>query len=359
MSCYHPNIILIIENSIKKKDGKPGAKTKFIPFSSKGYEEFFDENKHIKEDKLTINGQKCKFILAPCGMCQGCKSDRRREWATRLDLESRYYENNLFLTLTYNDENLPIPKWWADSQTGEIRENPGWWRGTLSKEHAKRFIRSLKEHFRTKYNSIGMKYYLAGEYGSSKNTSRPHYHIILLNCPDIPLTYIGKNQNGQPYYQNEAIQKIWNKGFITIGKATWDSMNYVAGYVNKKLYGKKALEDYDKAGKIPEFALMSNGLGKSYFDDKGHKIYENDEIITSKGKSVKPPKYFDRLAKKEMTAKEWQEITEKREEITANETDKKIKNTTYDYATILRVNEEYDELKQEHFNRERINESLY
>lgn len=351
MACYHPNIILLEENGIKKKDGTPGYKTRFIPFTQ--YEELFKENKEIDYGHLTINGHEIKYILAPCRMCQGCKSDRRKDWATRLELESRYYKHNYYITLTYEDEHLIIPKYWAKSDTGEIIYNPGTWTGTLSKYHAMRFIRSFKEYCRRKYNHTGIKYYLVGEYGSAEHTNRPHYHAILLNCPELELTFFKQNKNKQPLYINEKMSETWGKGFVTIGAVTWDSITYVAGYVNKKMYGKKALEDYDNRGKIPEFALMSKGIGRKYFEENKYKIYENDEIINSKGQSIKPPGYYDRLMKDENKVF-MKEITKKREQVSANETEKKLTQTSNSLKEQLKIDEMYALEKQKMYNRERI-----
>lgn len=354
MNCFHPNIIILKPNYITKKDGTPGYGTQIIKYGSIHYEYIFQEIKENKKSNFLFNGEKVKIILAPCGMCQGCKTNRRREWTTRLELESKYYQNNLFVTLTYNDENIIIPKYWAKSDTGEIIKNPGWWTGTLSKEHAKRFIRSFKEYCRVKHNHTGIKYYLAGEYGSSKEgTRRPHYHIILLNLPELPLKPIARSPRGETYFENEKIAKIWNKGFVTIGKVTHESIQYVAGYVNKKMYGKKALEDYDLAGKIPEFALMSEGIGKKYYEEHKEEIYKYDEVINGKGQSVKPPKYFDRLYKEE-NPEHLKEIQEKRENISAYETEKKLKINDKNYKEILLTEEEIAEDKQAIYSRNRI-----
>lgn len=43
----------------------------------------------------------------PCGQCIGCRLERSRQWAIRCVHEASLYEENCFLTLTYNNENLP------------------------------------------------------------------------------------------------------------------------------------------------------------------------------------------------------------------------------------------------------------
>ena len=48
-----------------------------------------------------------KSILLPCGQCIGCRLDRSRAWAMRCIHEASLHDENCFITLTYNAENLP------------------------------------------------------------------------------------------------------------------------------------------------------------------------------------------------------------------------------------------------------------
>ena len=60
-------------------------------------------------------------VTVPCGQCIGCRLERSKMWAVRCMHESQLHDKNCFLTLTYNDENLPtIPC--IDMETGEILE---------------------------------------------------------------------------------------------------------------------------------------------------------------------------------------------------------------------------------------------
>ena len=47
------------------------------------------------------------IIPLPCGKCLACKLSKAREWAVRCVLEASMYEENCFVTLTYDDEHLP------------------------------------------------------------------------------------------------------------------------------------------------------------------------------------------------------------------------------------------------------------
>ena len=44
----------------------------------------------------------------PCGKCIGCRLEHSRSWAVRCVHEAYMYENNCFVTLTYDDEHLPL-----------------------------------------------------------------------------------------------------------------------------------------------------------------------------------------------------------------------------------------------------------
>ena len=42
-----------------------------------------------------------------CGQCLGCRLDHSRMWATRIIHEAESWDENCFITLTYNDDHLP------------------------------------------------------------------------------------------------------------------------------------------------------------------------------------------------------------------------------------------------------------
>lgn len=102
-------------------------------------------------------------ITIPCGKCAACLSNRRSDWAVRLEQEFRVSENAHFLTLTYSDEHLCY---------GAISEF-----ATLVRSDIQLFMKRLRKRCDSK-----LKYYVAGEYGS--RTYRPHYHAIIFNLPD-------------------------------------------------------------------------------------------------------------------------------------------------------------------------------
>jgi hypothetical protein len=220
-----------------------------------------------------------EHIQIPCGQCALCRLERSRQWATRIMHESQLHENNCFLTLTFDEDNLPEDM-------------------SIRKRDMQLFLKKLRK----KNPHLQIKYYLCGEYGE-KNL-RPHYHLCLFNYDPLDKVWTDTTKLGHRLYQSEEIADLWKKGLHWIGELTFESAAYVARYVMKKQNGKKAKKDktYQRVcsttGEIfqvePEFALMSlkSAIGKDWFELYKDDAYPSD-YITVNGKKVRPPKYYD------------------------------------------------------------------
>ena len=95
-------------------------------------------------------------LVVPCGKCLSCRIAKRREWTMRLWHELPYHQSSIFLTLTYDDDNLPP-------------------NASLSKSDLQKFFKRLRKDL--SYVDRKIKYFAAGEYGPK--TNRPHYHAIV------------------------------------------------------------------------------------------------------------------------------------------------------------------------------------
>lgn len=178
-------------------------------------------------------------------------------------LESKLHKENCFLTLTYNDENLP-------------KNN------SLKKRDCQLFIKRLRK----KVSPLKIRYFLAGEYGGRKG--RPHYHMILFGYLPKDLKYLKQTKKEEFIYTSEEIEKLWGKGFISVGiNMNINSLKYVAKYLSK-------LSDFNPITQDPPFSTQSNrrGIGAGAFDLS---MYETDGIYLE-GRKWKIPRYFDKLA---------------------------------------------------------------
>ena len=290
MPCYHPKIR--IENKHKLVTAADGHK--YHPAVIEEPDDIYFRIEQIK------NHPWYDYQIIPCRNCIGCRLEYSREWANRGYLESLKSEHNYFVTLTYSDDNLKFYDELTTSDGITYADYDNSWNGTLVPEELTNFIKRFRKEL-TKKGIAEWKYMACGEYGGK--TQRPHYHMILFNCPlPIESFYNPKIINKEVYFQNKIIEKEWTLGISNITEASWETIAYVARYITKKVNGKTSEDHYCSQGQEKEFFRVSKGLGRDYYERNKHKIYDTDEIIIKNrkgGHSIKPPKYFDDLYKKE------------------------------------------------------------
>lgn len=294
MPCYRP---IVMTKCGKTKNGKD--KYKIVKNFSFNYEDYRSDD----------------YVLVPCNRCIGCRLDYANHWAERCSLEASLYEQNMFLTLTYNDENVPLK---------------------VSKKHFQLFIKRLRNFF----NDDKIRYFGCGEYGSQ--THRPHYHIIVFGVCFDDLKKRGKSPSGEYIYNSESLEKLWPYGYSSIGMAEYNSMAYTARYVMKKLKGSVQSD---------EFVLMSRrpGIGYEYFIKNQDKIKELDKIYFPFNESKKQTtlfRYYKSLIEKDSP----DYFTQKKPEILAS-----IIQNTESLKQAVGVKSEYELKKmQENIKKEQI-----
>lgn len=155
-------------------------------------------------------------------------------------LENYFYEKAAFVTLTYRDDDLPVSL---------CRGLP-----VLEKRDCQLWLKRLRKHL----DRSGIRYYLAGEYGT--RTHRPHYHAILFGVAPSELdpewAVYGGRSGGEKGIEKRTtpLSQTWPYGLVHVGEVTRESIQYCAGYVTKKITKKGD-------GYVPEFALMSRRPG--------------------------------------------------------------------------------------------------
>lgn len=245
-------------------------------------------------------------LQIPCGKCIGCKLDHANDWATRCWCEMQSWENNCFITLTYNDENLPA-------------------NGYLVKKDLQDFMKRLRYYYEGDQewtNPISgkkeypIRFLACGEYGPN-GTHRPHYHILIFNWkPKDKLKFYKENHNGDRLLISQKITEIWGKGFTTVGDLNYKSACYVSRYCTKKLFKGAKHEILKKVEIQPEFILMSRngGIGIKYWDKYQEAILQREGILIKTKDKVKNrqiPKYFEKKYK-EKNEKKYEKYKEKK-----------------------------------------------
>jgi hypothetical protein len=235
--------------------------------------------------------------------------------------EASLYDNNCFLTLTYDDEHLPED-------------------GSLRYEDFQLFMKRFRKRFKglqpvtytpteTVYNtfqsdvdgkpisfpvgkrkldpvtSFPIRFYMAGEYG--EKFRRPHFHACIFNFDFPDKKYFKKTPGGSRIFTSAALSELWPFGYASIGNVTFESAAYVARYIMKKVnissstphHLRNHYVEVDDDGVIselvPEFNKMSlkPGIGQGWFDKFKDEVYPDDFVVVN-GRQCKPPRFYDK-----------------------------------------------------------------
>ncbi|QCQ84905.1 replication initiator protein [Blackfly microvirus SF02] len=221
-------------------------------------------------------------FCVPCGKCPGCRVDRSRAWALRCMHEAQLHPENSFVTLTFDDKNLP------DDYSVRPSDIQNFFKRLIDANPHKKIRR-----------------FTCGEYG--EENLRPHYHALIFNHSFSDKILYSKKTNKlnplQPIklYTSPTLSKLWPYGHATTGDLTYQSAAYCARYTIKKIGGDLAPLHYERVhpltGKLcqvlPEFATQSRrpGLGAGWFDLYKSDLYPSD-FLTVDGKKHAVPKYY-------------------------------------------------------------------
>ena len=209
---------------------------------------------------IQING-----MTLNCGHCHACRVNITSQWTLRLLYELDSWDSASFLTLTYDDEHLP-------SDYG------------LHKKDLQNFNKRLRQ---LAYRRLGLrlKMYSIGEYGSV--TKRPHYHGIYFGLSPYEAEHRQLVKDAWRLCPEWQFNDRGNK--TSFGEVTHDSIQYVTGYVQKKLSGDLALEEY--RGRQKPFSLVSRGLGLTFANNNAERLIRNGYTYL-RGQKIGLPRYF-------------------------------------------------------------------
>lgn len=191
-------------------------------------------------------------LECPCGGCLPCRINRRRVWAHRILLESLKHGNSCFVTLTYSDDHVPV---------------------SLVKEHYQNFLKRLRRELAPQK----IRFFVAGEYG--EESGRPHFHAAIFG--------LDRFTAGGVDGRSGLVQKSWivgrkdgkldtsSLGFTFVGDLTWESAQYIAGYLTKKVVSDER--------SVREFSRMSlrPGIGAAAMGDVARALSSSDAGLDS------------------------------------------------------------------------------
>lgn len=201
-----------------------------------------------------------KHIPVPCGKCIDCRKDYQKEWTFRLSQEMRRCRVPVFITLTYNDENVPL---------GDVDGEP---QTVLVKSDLQKFFKRLRKNGGDLLKE--MRYFAIGEYGSK--TNRCHFHAVIM-APN--LVYVKD--------LDTVVKKSWTFGFSLCKFCTDKQVHYVCKYMNK-LDSRPHL--------VKPFRLYSRSIGLNYLTQKVIDYYLStfDRTCLNGSCRIGLPRYYKR-----------------------------------------------------------------
>lgn len=279
MECFNP-LVARYDKYVNIRGNKERKKLygfRYLRYFSK------EELKNIKNDLY-----EGRVVFLPCGHCLACRRKQKLSWVIRNTFEAEKYENNYFVTLTYDENHAPT---------------------FLRKSDLQGFFKRLRINLVRQGYEEQIKYFACGEYGGLHG--RPHYHAIIYNL-DLQDLVLYKQELGYKVYVSKIIDKSWNLGFSTVSKCTDESIKYTCGYVQKKLFNKftdkqyevlqEWLKEHPQEHFQDNFILSSHFIGMEYFKNHKYDLYANDTLLfhsNNRTIETKPVPYFDYLLKKD------------------------------------------------------------
>lgn len=242
--------------------------------------------------------------FVPCGRCFVCRQNHGKVHAQQLSLEENHYKYCYFVTLTYNETNVPRYQYThvLNEETNKVEVNfvPLFKRyhkryhtelpietlndsvplGTsfddldnsykrytfhrhlyennysqtsfhhvpdtidlLYPQDLKLFLYGFKNLLRTKYNTT-FRYYAVGEYGTQ--SLRPHWHLLLFfNSSELARDMeicVNNGTQSRPSQVASIVLPLWQYGIIETVRTDKSASSYVTKYVNRPSDFPKILE---------------------------------------------------------------------------------------------------------------------
>lgn len=218
------------------------------------------------------------YFPADCGRCLPCLKKRKAQWSYRIENEMRHSISAYFVTLTYNDDNLPPGNVVDPKHHKEfialLKQYESW------TEMSTRLDYSYEEFQRSKqrigeyandyhYDDYNLRYYGISEFGGI--SGRVHWHYLLFNVID-----------------KRNIEKAWQAGLVQVDECNINTIDYVLKYMIKE-------RENDQPQGKKEVSFMSKGMGmqgitQEFIDSIS--APENNQVVNSRGHKVALPRIY-------------------------------------------------------------------
>lgn len=270
----------------------------------------------------------------PCGKCISCRLESARQTAIRCVHEAQMHDDNIFLTLTYNNENLGTNVLdYTHFQTfiKDLRNNiyqellDSMFPHLVQSEQRRIWNQLPKERRNELYGKIKIGVFAVGEYGTK--SGRAHWHALIFNYRPKDSRPKYTSERGDRVYHSESLEKIWSRGITEYGAVTFESAGYCARYSSKKLsHGPDGSHQREPISR----RSCRQAIGKSWIEKYHNDVFNNGFIVLPGGQKSSIPRYYEKWYKQKhpllwmhyihnLKSKLTKEAQDKEEKITTSE----------------------------------------
>lgn len=206
-------------------------------------------------------------VVFNCGKCLFCRKKKAFELAARCVLHASLYQQNCFLTLTYDEKK------------------EGYHNG-FEYSDIQKFKKRLRAYVsRTKGGKIAV--FNVHEYGRNR---KKHWHLVVFNwSPDDKELYT--YSKSIPLYISKRLSKLWPHGFSTVGDVSEASAMYQSQYMEKDFKHRNESSEKHKSHS------KHSGIGRDYFLAHYKQILSLGWVPYG-GRRMPLPRYFFKLGHK-------------------------------------------------------------
>lgn len=222
-------------------------------------------NWSMSRDSVYLRTRKPDFVFN-CNKCLFCRKRRSLELAARCVLHASLYQDNMFLTLTYDEK-----------MEGYNNE--------MDYSEIQKFKKRLRSHV-ARETGRRIEVFNVHEYGKN---GKKHWHLLVFNY-DFPDRALHTTSNNMPLYTSPTLSRLWKYGFHTIGGVSEASAMYQAQYMEKDIKNGNVTNKRKSHSK-------HSGLAKPYFMQHYKQLLSLGYVPFS-GRKLGLPRYFQKLAHK-------------------------------------------------------------
>lgn len=225
-----------------------------------------------------INPYTDELMLVPCGKCEACRLNKSYRSAFFCDLEAKSNTFTVFITLTYDNDNIPRVDFTSSDKMRDFEYGDflselrlpvselqpllkkfelGGDIPYLRKIDLQNFFKRLRYYVCKRFPSEKVRYFACGEYGPVH--FRPHYHVLLFF-----------NSRELLQVLTEIVRSSWKLGRIDCQLSKGKCSSYVASYVNSYNFVPEIL----RAGSVCPFVVHSSKLGQGVLQGQRTEVYQ-------------------------------------------------------------------------------------